>query len=267
MENNDIKYINSFSKQIVYCIKYWEIWFYTSINDQLIRFRRTKLGNIWAILTNLITITLMCLVWSTIFNINIMELYPYLMNGFVIFLFINHSISESLTIIHERFKQVYTNIPIPILSLVIRGISKELFDYLFFTPVILFVFLINSFQFRYIPIFILGFIILIISVTLICSILAILTSKFRDFVPLVKSILSVSTLLTPIFWKKEMLGKFQEFIYFNPLAFLIEIVREPLIGQTPTSLAYLCSFTFLLILYFINYFLYKYKGSRVVYWI
>lgn len=266
-KQEDFKYINSFNAQIIHCVKNWQIWYYTAINDQIIRFRRTKLGNIWSALTNLITITLMCLIWSTIFNLKIKEFYPYLMNGFVLFLLINNSISESLTIVYDKFKQIYTNIPIPILSLVIRNIWGEIFNYLNFFPIIFIVFLLNGFDFIKLPIFILGLLILIINIVLICSILSVLTAKFRDLVPLVKSILSVSTLITPIFWKKEMLGEYQNYIYLNPLSFLIEIVRDPLIGKIPSLNIYIYALIFILLLYIINCFLFRFKGSRIIYWI
>lgn len=266
-KQNDFDYINSFNGQIRYCIRNWQVWYYTAINDQIIRFRRTKLGNIWSALTNLITITLMCLVWSTIFDLNINDFYPYLMNGFVLFLFINNSIQESLTIVYDKFKQVYTNIPIPVLSLVIRNIGGELFNYLNFFPVVFIVFLINGFDIINLPLFVLGLLILIINVVLICSILSVVTAKFRDIVPLIKSILSVSTLITPIFWKKEMLGEYQNYIYLNPLSFLIEIVREPLIGKVPSLTVYIYAMIFVLFLYLINFVLFKLKGPRIVYWI
>ena len=267
MIENSNTYINSFNQQIYFCIKNWPMWFYTSINDNLIRFRRTKLGNIWSIVANLLIISLMCLVWSVIFKLDIKNFYPYLMNGFIIYALINSSLTESLGLIHERYKQIYLNIPIPLLLLVIRGISKEVFDYFVFLPIILLVFIIQGFNLLILPFFFIGFIILIIFLILSCSILSICSTRFRDIPPLVRSLLSILTLLTPIFWKKEMLGEYQNWVYLNPFTFIIEVLRDPLLGILPDFKVYMFSILLIIFLYIVNVILLKFKGSRVVFWI
>jgi len=267
MSGNSIKYIKSFNYQIYYCFTNWHIWFYTSVNDHLIKFRRTKLGNIWSIITNLIIISLMCLVWSVIFKLDIKNFYPYLMNGFIIYSLINNSLNESLSLIHEKFKQVYLNIPIPLLYLVIRGASKQIFDYISFLPIILLVFIIEGFDLLILPLFFVGFIILFIFIILASSILSVCSTRFRDIPPLIRSLLSILTLLTPIFWKKEMLGEYQNWIYLNPFTFLVEVLRDPLLGKIPDLKVYVFSILLIIFLYIINIFLFRFKGTRVVFWI
>jgi len=74
-------------------------------------------------------------------------------------------------------------------------------------------------------------------------------------------------LLTPIFWKKEMLGEHQNWAYLNPFTFIIEVLRDPLLGVLPDFKVYMFSILLIIFLYVVNVILLKFKGSRVVFWI
>ena len=93
------------------------------------------------------------------------------------------------------------------------------------------------------------------------------TTRYRDFQPLIQSILSAATLLTPIIWNKEMLGDKMNYVYLNPLTFMIEIVRDPVIGKIPELNVYLYNILLFLFLYIILFIFIKFKGNRIIYWI
>ena len=267
-EINNREYISSLNSQIQYCIKYWQTWYYTSWNDLVIRYRRTMLGQSWTVITKLITLTIMCFVWSTIFKLDIKTFYPYLVNGFVIFFLINSCLIDGTSILYERFKQVYLNIPVPVLVLTIRSVAQEIFNYLHFVPVILIMyFFIFDFNTLNLVLYFIGFIILIVNVLLLTMIIVIVSTRFRDIPPLVQALMAAATLLTPIFWKKEMLGEYQNWIYLNPFTSMIEIVRDPMIGIIPDLKVYLINFLFMIILYLANYLVIKFKGQRIVFWV
>ena len=267
-EINNRDYITSFNKQIEYCYKFWQTWYYTSWNDLAIRYRRTALGQSWTVITKLITLTIMCFVWSTIFKLDIKTFYPYLVNGFVIFFLINSCLIDGTSILYERFKQVYLNIPVPVLVLTIRSVAQEIFNYLHFVPVLLIMYLfIFDFNILNLILYIIGFIILIVNVFAFNNDIRYCLDKISRCSSLVQSLLAAATLLTPIFWKKEMLGEYQNWIYLNPLTSMIEIVRDPMIGIIPDLKVYLFNFLLMIILYLANYLVIKFKGQRIVFWV
>jgi len=265
---NNTDYIRSLNSQIKYCIKHWQTWYYTSWNDLIISYRRTMIGQSWTVLAKLITLTIMCFVWSTIFKLEIKTFFPYLVNGFVIFFLINSCLIDGSTILYLRFKQVYLNIPVPILVLTIRSVAQEIFNYLHFLPVILIMyFFIFDFNFLNIILYVAGFIILIINVLLLTMLLALISTRFRDISPLVQALMGAATLLTPIFWKKDMLGEYQNWIYLNPFTSMVEMVRDPIIGVFPEIKVYLFNFLLMIFLYITNYLLIKSKGQRIIFWV
>ena len=124
-----------------------------------------------------------------------------------------------------------------------------------------------EFELVNILLYFLGIIIFSLNVILLSYICSIITTRFRDLVPLIQSILSALTLLTPIMWNKEMLGEKMNYVYLNPLAFMIEIVRDPIIGVVPSLNVYLYNIFLLIILYFMLFFVLKFKGNRIIFWI
>jgi lipopolysaccharide transport system permease protein len=61
---------------------------------------------------------------------------------------------------------------------------------------------------------------------------AILCARFRDLIQIVNSVLQVAIFLTPVLWKPELLPpEAQSLMILNPLAVLVTIVRDPLLGR------------------------------------
>ena len=62
--------------------------------------------------------------------------------------------------------------------------------------------------------------------------LGLLCARFRDIPPMITNLVQVALFLTPIMWKKEMLGRYEwTHADLNPFHHFIEIVRAPLLGQ------------------------------------
>ena len=64
--------------------------------------------------------------------------------------------------------------------------------------------------------------------------------RFRDVTEIIKSIIQISMLITPIFWPPESLVGTRRlvFVELNPLYHMVDIVRAPLLGQVPGGFSY-----------------------------
>jgi ABC-2 type transport system permease protein len=61
-----------------------------------------------------------------------------------------------------------------------------------------------------------------------------LCARFRDIPPIVETVIQMMFLLTPILWRPDQIPG-REFLYlFNPFFYLVQIVREPLEGVSPS---------------------------------
>jgi ABC-type polysaccharide/polyol phosphate export permease len=244
------------------------IWVYGAWIDLKNKYRRTTIGVGWNFLTLFITVMIMTTIWSLIFKINFFELFPYIFNGFAIYFFITNSINISCYSLVQIRKDIYFNINIPILVLVLRDVFQQLLTYTQYMILIIFFYIYQySFNFFNILLFFFGLIIVFIQTIFICLIVSFVATRFRDVAALITSLLSAATLLTPVIWKKEMLGVYQNYVYLNPLSFMVEIIRDPIIDIVPQLFVYMLNIFFLLILFIISFVLVKTKGARLILWV
>jgi lipopolysaccharide transport system permease protein len=97
--------------------------------------------------------------------------------------------------------------------------------------------------------------------------LGMLCLRFRDMVPLVSNLVQIAFFLTPVMWRKEMLGRYQWAADFNPLYHFLEVVRAPLLGAQPSAASWAWVLGVTLAGYALTIvFLSRYR-SRIAYWI
>ncbi|MDB5456326.1 MAG: type transporter [Caulobacter sp.] len=113
-----------------------------------------------------------------------------------------------------------------------------------------------------------GLLIVTINVYLLSFILAIPSTRFRDVGYMSGFIVQMAFFLTPVFWTREQMRPARRFIVdYNPLAHMVELVRAPLLGQTPPLLDWLWGLGMIAVLGVIALILLAKFGKRVVFWL
>ena len=260
----DIK--NSFYKQIKFNIKNYNVWFYLGIYDVKKKYRRTFLGPFWNLLSNFILIFVITLVWTQVFKISIKDFLPHVLVGLLTWYLITDVCVSSTVLLSDKYNTIFQNIYIPLLSITLRNILAHILIYAHNFPIFI-IFLFFNVSFLGLLTFITGFLILSLNLINISLILTFLGTRFRDIKPLVSSIMSAGTLLTPIMWKKEMLGKYESYVYLNPFTHLINIVRDPVLNGYISEKVLAYNLIFLILSSIVCHLLFKHKGSRIIYWI
>ena len=94
-----------------------------------------------------------------------------------------------------------------------------------------------------------------------------LGARFRDVPPIVSSVMQTAFVLTPIFWTPGSVPSRELFVHLNPFYYLVEVVRMPLMGETPPISMWLvlvgfnCVSALVAIIFFARY------RSRIAYWV
>ncbi len=261
---NNIK--KSLKLQILFNIKNYNVWLYAGIHDLKKKYRKTLLGPLWNVLSNILLMIVITGVWTQVFDISVKEFVPHVFTGLIIWFFLTDIIVGSTTIITEKWHSYFQNVFIPILSICLRYLSTNLFIFLHNFPILLILmFYLSSLQ-NILLVFI-GLIILLLNTIWLTILMVFLGTRYRDIKPLASSIMAAGTLITPIMWKKEMLGKYEEYVYLNPFTHIIEVIRAPLIGEKIEMFVYLTNFSFIFFGFISVYFLFKLKGSKLIYWV
>lgn len=208
------------------------IWIGLAWLDIVQNYRRTILGPIWITLNLFIFTFAMTLVYGALFGVPPKEYAGFLACGMIGWFwcsallvevgqtFINYSyfikgtpMDKSLLVWAAAFKQVIVlgHHLIVYVGLVVLGIIPLTIYSLAFIPVVFVMFLMA------IP---------------ITAITAILFARYRDLSRLVSSGIVVLMMITPIFWQANMLKGWRlHFVHLNPLYYLIEFMRTPLLGK------------------------------------
>jgi ABC-type polysaccharide/polyol phosphate export permease len=112
-----------------------------------------------------------------------------------------------------------------------------------------------------------GFAVVLVNLHAFTITLGILCSRFRDVVQIVASVLQLMMFLTPVFWFPSSLPGRSHAILYNPLAQLLDIVRLPLLGDSPAP----GTIRFLLLFTSINIALaaviYRLSRRHLAYWV
>jgi ABC-type polysaccharide/polyol phosphate export permease len=195
-------------------------------------YRRTLLGPLWITLNLVIFTVAMTLVYGALFSVPTREYAAFLACGMIGWVwvgalltdvgntFINYSpfikgtpINKSLFIWTTVFKLVITlcHHMIVWLGLVFLGVIDLSIYSLFTVPAVIVLFLFS------IP---------------ITGVAGILFTRYRDLQRLLQSMIVVLMMITPIFWQTSMVSGWRTaFFYLNPVYYLVEFLRAPLLGQ------------------------------------
>ena len=207
------------------------------IRDIKVRYRHSILGLIWTILNPLLMMTVITLVFSTMFKSNIPNFPIYYLSGSLIFSFNSEATTTALNSIISNaslIKKVYIPKYLFPLSNIISGLVN-----LFFSLIAMFiVMIILQVPFRptllLIPIPI--FYVFLFSTGLGLA-LAALTVYFRDIAHFYSVFVLAWTYFTPIFYPVEMLGgAAMGLMRFNPMYHFVTFMRELVLYGTFPSM-------------------------------
>jgi ABC-type polysaccharide/polyol phosphate export permease len=245
----------------------WRVWYTFAVNDVKRRYRRSRLGQFWLTLSMALTIGGLGLVYSVLFKMNVAEYLPYISVTFVFWAIISSGIIESCSAFIESEGLIrHTTIPraTPVFRVQLRSWLIALHNF----AIIPVVFLIFQFPVNWNLLWLIpGLALVAANILWVGYFLAIVSARFRDVPQIVASAMQIVFFITPIMFRPTQLGHNGLVLMLNPFAYLLEIVRDPLLGVTPNALAFVvCAIMAVVGSLLILPFAGRY-APRVVYWL
>ena len=115
--------------------------------------------------------------------------------------------------------------------------------------------------------FLYGILIILITSISVEIIIATLCLRFRDFVQIVQSLLFLTFIMTPIFWKPEILeGRKSFLVDYNILYHYIETIRSPILYQVINFKSVLIASIATILLVVVAYITFNRTIHKLVYW-
>lgn len=207
------------------------------IAQQLIlRYRRTLLGYLWTLINPLLMMSVMAIVFSTLFKADLKTFAIFLFTGMIPWNFFNSVITQSGTafIANEGLiKKIYLPKAIFPVSIAFALLVDSLLSFAALFLIILTLGGSLSWSLLFLPV---SFALLFLFAMGIGLIMSVATVFFRDLQHVILIAMQGLFFLTPIFYKQDALeGKVAWLIGLNPVTPFITIFRAPLIDATLPS--------------------------------
>jgi ABC-2 type transport system permease protein len=219
---------------LIYGLDLWELWSALGWHDIRQRYRRSIIGPFWLTLSMGVMIAGLAYLYAGMFGQSIKTYLPYVTTGMIVFSLISSLASEASTVFigsASLILQLKAPLSIYIYQMLWRNLLIFAHNISIYVVVILFADVDLGWNFF---LSFVGLFLVVLNGLWAGVILGGLSARFRDVPPIVASVMQVAFFLTPIFWTPGLLPDRQVFVYLNPFYYLVEVVRMPLLGQTPT---------------------------------
>ena len=211
-----------------------EIWSYKDLlkllvtRDIKLKYRRSVLGYVWSILNPLLIMSVMAVVFSTMFKRNIEHFPVYLFCGQLLFNFMNNSTHQaihSITANASLLKKTY----VPRYIFTVSKITSGMVDFVFSLGALLIVMLVTGCGFSW---YFLLFPFVVLQLYLFCVGLGLFLAQgnvfFRDIQYIYNAVTTAWTYLTPIFYPIDALPETLQWgiKHLNPMYFYVAQFRD-----------------------------------------
>jgi len=252
---------------LIESLKLWRLWTLLGWLEIRQRYARSKLGPLWLTVSMGILVTTLGVVYGALLGRDLSEYLPMVAIGVVVWALFSAIVSEGSSAYIQSanyIRQVRTPMLIYILQIVWKSLVIFAHNSIIIFIVILFSGIENiSLAFLCIP----GLILLILNATWMAAFTGLISARFRDFPQIVQALLQVAFYVTPILFDAKMLGKHDWIVKYNPLAYLMNIVREPIMGMTPSAISWIVALAMAVAGWTIVLYLTGKYHKRIPYWV
>ncbi len=244
-----------------------ELWMTLGLHDVRQRYRRSKLGPFWITLSMAIMVLALGVLYGQIFGQDLHDYLPFLAAGFVIWGLISTMVTDgcqAFILAEGMIRQL--NAPVSIYAF--RGIWSTLIAFghniwVFFAVALWFGVDLN-WNLLWVPV---ALLVLLLNGLWISLFFGLLSARFRDVPLIIASVVQVLFFITPVIWRPEMLPGRALLLDLNPFYHMVEIMRAPLLGQSPALGNWLAVILITVVGWTITLFFYSAYRWRIAYWV
>jgi len=217
-------------------LRAWRLWTLLGWLEIRQRYARSKLGPFWLTVSMGVLVGALGVVYGTLFGQKLTDYLPMVAIGLVTWTLFSSTVNEgSMAYINSSSYIRQVNTPRLVYVLQVGWRNLVIFAHNFvIVAVVLGIFGVKSWL--TLPLVIPGILLLLANALWMGMIAGLLSARFRDFPQIIAALLQVAFYVTPILFHGAMLSQQHRWIVtFNPLAYLIDVVRQPLVGVEPPA--------------------------------
>jgi ABC-type polysaccharide/polyol phosphate export permease len=186
-----------------------------------------------------ITASGLAFLFGALFHQDWKSTVAYISAGLMVWTFITTTLLDGCTAILGQ-SGIIRNVKLPFMVHILRVLLRNIIILLHSVPVVVLFLFIAHVQLS------LPMLLVIPGLVIVCVWLlgasygiAVLAARFRDIPQLVTYLLQFAMFITPVFWRVEQMGGHRAHIVtLNPLAHMVIVVRDPLLGVAPPMISW-----------------------------
>ncbi len=241
-------------------------WRALAAGDIRSKYRRTFLGPWWITATNGLTAVIMGLVAGRFLGADTTTYLPNFMVSITIWNFIASSLGESCYTMINAGGMIKA-VDMPILIHLMRMVQRNLIIFLHNMAIVPIIWLVFPWRIGFDALLCLpGLAIVYVFVVSASVIISFVCVRYRDVPPVVAAILQLLFFISPIIWLPSHIRGGEIIVQLNPIAYLLSITRDPLMGNTPGLTSWFGALGAVALLTAAMIYTYTRYRSRVVYW-
>lgn len=249
--------------------KRWQLIGMLGYRDLKQRYRRSLLGPFWLSVSTAILIAVMTLVFGSVLAVPLSEYLPFIAVGMIFWQFITSTIMDSSGSFVGS-EQLIKQSSVPMFVYVQKEMWKNLLVLAHNLVILPLAFALVGRGVDWTALLAIpGFLVLLANLGWVSLTLAILATRYRDLPQTVNSILPTLMFVTPIIWLPSMMpGRLgAAFTDYNPLARLLDLVRNPLLGQLPSATTWTVCVVAAALGWVLALYLFGRGRRRIVFWL
>ena len=215
-------------------LRAWRLWTLLGWLEIRQRYSRSKLGPFWLTISMGVLVGTMGVIYGTLFGQRLREYLPMVAIGIVCWGLFSGIVNEGCNAYissSNYIRQIRTPRLIYILQVAWRNLVIFVHNFVI-VLLVLVIFGVRSWEI--LLLFLPALALFVLNAVWIAAFVGLIAARFRDFPQIIAALLQVAFYVTPILFSGQMLaGKHHWIVEFNPLAYLMELVRQPLLGGVP----------------------------------
>jgi ABC-type polysaccharide/polyol phosphate export permease len=231
------------------------------------KYRRTILGPLWIAIGQAVTIAAFAVLFSGLFDIPPAEYAPFLAAGFPAWALIS-SFMIDMPSAFIQSKGYLESFDLPWLMQIWRRTFGYLIVFVHQVFTLFIVMAILDIPPTYEMLYALpGLIIVLIAGTGVGVFLAVVGARYRDLPHAMGILAGFLFLFSPVIWRPEQLLQNRWALEFNPMYYLLQMVREPLLGRAPEPEVWAGGVIAAVVLFLIGYVAFAVSRGRLYFWL
>lgn len=209
----------------------WRLWIVLAFNDIKMRYKKSWIGIGWLSLSMTLLLGAKLVVFGQFTAKSISFFSVYLATGLLVWRFIVGTVMDGSSVYLSAAGWIKTE-PMPLTVYVFQMVFRNLVILLYSSiPVILVLLYFKSFSEQFFLLFIPVMLVYILNSVWIGIFLGIICTRYRDLAHLIQTLIQIMFFLTPVIWVASDLGKFEEYVKWNPFSHFLAIFRDPLLHE------------------------------------